>query len=214
MQIIAHRGASGEAPENTLQAFNLAWEKGADAIECDLRLTADGQIVALHDATLDRTTDLSGRLRDYTLEELRRLAPSIPTLSEILATIPTGKFAVLELKEGHDLVESLPSDLARQPVTFISFAHAVISSTKSRFPTRPALWLVEKITADLSAKIQHLDGLNLRYRPQLTQANIDQFKSKILYTYTVNKSGQIAHCQALGFDAVTTDFPGRAKSLH
>ncbi len=214
MQIIAHRGASGDAPENTLAAFDLAWEQGADAIECDLRLTADGQIVALHDATLDRTTNLTGRLRDYRLEELRHGATSIPTLDEILATIPTGRFAVLELKDGLDLVERLPDRLAQQPVTFIAFDHAVITATKARFPTRPALWLLDKLPANLPAQIQHLDGIDLRYRPQLTQSKFENQKSKIHYVYTVNEPEQIAHCRTLGFDAITTDFPARAKSLH
>ncbi|HET6837740.1 MAG TPA: glycerophosphodiester phosphodiesterase [Gemmatimonadales bacterium] len=68
--IIAHRGASGSAPENTMAAFALAIEQGADAIELDVRLTADGVPVVLHDAALDRTTDRSGLLREHTLAEL------------------------------------------------------------------------------------------------------------------------------------------------
>ncbi|HEX6434369.1 MAG TPA: glycerophosphodiester phosphodiesterase family protein, partial [Gemmatimonadales bacterium] len=69
--IIAHRGASGSAPENTMAAFTLAIEQGADAIELDVRLTADGVPVVLHDTALDRTTNRSGLLHDHTLAELR-----------------------------------------------------------------------------------------------------------------------------------------------
>ena len=70
--VIAHRGSSAYAPENTLAAFQLAAEQGADAIELDVDLTRDGQVVVMHDATIDRTTDGHGRVGDLTLEEIRR----------------------------------------------------------------------------------------------------------------------------------------------
>jgi glycerophosphoryl diester phosphodiesterase len=115
--IIAHRGASGSAPENTMAAFSLAIEQGADAIELDVRLTADGVAVVLHDAALDRTTDRSGLLRELTLAELRavdagaRFTPDrgrtysfkgadvrIPTLVEMLRGFPETPI-LLEIKE-------------------------------------------------------------------------------------------------------------------
>jgi glycerophosphoryl diester phosphodiesterase len=116
----------------------------------------------------------------------------------------------------------------------IAFSHAVITSVKARFPARPALWLLDKLPADLPEKIEHLDGIDLRYSPRLTQSKIgsratrdslpqearrgerseSNLKSKILYTFTVNEPLQIKHCRTLGFDAITTDFPARAKSLH
>jgi glycerophosphoryl diester phosphodiesterase len=71
--VVAHRGASGSAPENTQRAFRLASRLGADAIETDIRRTRDGRLVLLHDDTVDRTTDGSGRVRDLTLGEIRRL---------------------------------------------------------------------------------------------------------------------------------------------
>jgi glycerophosphoryl diester phosphodiesterase len=84
----AHRGASGHAPENTLLAFHSAFELGADAIECDVQLSADGEPVILHDATLDRTTTGRGMVTALSLEALRRLdagaGERIPTLQEVL----------------------------------------------------------------------------------------------------------------------------------
>jgi glycerophosphoryl diester phosphodiesterase len=108
--IIAHRGASGSAPENTIAAFELAVAHGADAIELDVRLTADGVPVVLHDAILDRTTSGRGPLGALTLEQVQRLdaavrfpafrgsGVTVPTLAEVLRTIPD--IAVLvEIKE-------------------------------------------------------------------------------------------------------------------
>ena len=69
-KVFAHRGASGYAPENTLQAFHLAQEQGADGIELDVQLTKDGEVVVIHDETIDRTSTGKGYVRDYTLEEI------------------------------------------------------------------------------------------------------------------------------------------------
>jgi glycerophosphoryl diester phosphodiesterase len=104
--LIAHRGASGQYPENTLLAFAHALEQGADAIELDVRVTADGVPVVLHDATLDRTTDRSGAVAGLTLDEVRRAVAGagewegerIPTLAEVLETFPATPL-IVELKE-------------------------------------------------------------------------------------------------------------------
>jgi glycerophosphoryl diester phosphodiesterase len=115
--IIAHRGASGSAPENTIPAFLLAVQQGADAIELDVRLTGDGVPVVLHDATLDRTTDVRGPLRRLSLVELQQIdagarftpdggrtfpfragAVRIPSLAEVLRAFPETP-VLLEIKE-------------------------------------------------------------------------------------------------------------------
>jgi glycerophosphoryl diester phosphodiesterase len=115
--VIAHRGASAEAPENTLAAFEAAVRHGADAFELDVRLTADGAPVVIHDDTLDRTTDRSGLVRSQTLAELRsvdagaKFTPDrgrthpyrgsdvrIPTLGEVLWAFPRMP-VLLEIKE-------------------------------------------------------------------------------------------------------------------
>jgi glycerophosphoryl diester phosphodiesterase len=115
--VIAHRGASAYAPENTLPAFELAVQQGADAFELDVRLTRDGAPVVIHDDTLDRTTDLTGPVRAHTLADLRgadagrwftpdrgRTFPfrdtgvRIPTLAEVLWTFPTMP-VMIEVKE-------------------------------------------------------------------------------------------------------------------
>lgn len=100
--LIAHRGASGQYPENTMLAFTHALKQGADAIELDLRVTADGVPVVLHDATLDRTTDQRGAVLGLTLNQVRLAAAGsgerIPTLEEVLEGFP-GTPLIVELKE-------------------------------------------------------------------------------------------------------------------
>lgn len=100
--VIAHRGASGQYPENTLLAFTKAMELGADAIELDVRLTADGVPVVLHDSTLDRTTNGTGAVAGLTLAEVRRVVAGagerVPTLAEVLECFPVTPL-IVEIKE-------------------------------------------------------------------------------------------------------------------
>jgi len=108
--IIAHRGASSYAPENTLAAFKLALQQGADGIELDAKLSADGQVVVFHDQTVDRTTPCQGRVKDFTLAELRKMdagshfdiafcGESIPTLDEVFKAVGPLTFINIELKK-------------------------------------------------------------------------------------------------------------------
>jgi glycerophosphoryl diester phosphodiesterase len=114
--IVAHRGASAQAPENTMEAFRLGVEAGADAIELDVHLTADGQLAVIHDATLERTTDRTGSVADRTMDEIREadagaefagpngdhpfrgLDLRVPTLPEVLAWLPDDVGLVVEIK--------------------------------------------------------------------------------------------------------------------
>ena len=103
-RIIGHRGAAGLAPENTLQSFRTALEYGVDAVEFDVRQTADGVLVALHDATLDRTTDATGAVGEWTYPALSSVdagdGTSVPTIDEVLDLLaPTGVALQIELKE-------------------------------------------------------------------------------------------------------------------
>ncbi|MEW6567397.1 MAG: glycerophosphodiester phosphodiesterase family protein [Chloroflexota bacterium] len=106
--VIAHRGASRRAPENTLAAFRLAADLGADATELDVKLTADGQVVVMHDQTLDRTTDGSGRVADHTLADIKALEAGahfspqfagepVPTLEEVFQAIGSRLLVNVEL---------------------------------------------------------------------------------------------------------------------
>jgi len=169
--IIAHRGASGHAPENTLAAFRLAWEQGADGIEGDFHLTRDGHIVCLHDADTKRTAagGMMKNVRESTLAELRVLDvgswkdvsfrhETIPTLAEVMAVVPVGKKLFLEVKCGPEIVPALMAaletgPLTREQVTVISFNENVIRQFKSQAPEWRASWLVD-IEADAAGAPQ------------------------------------------------------------
>ncbi|MCA9981116.1 MAG: hypothetical protein KDD89_09785 [Anaerolineales bacterium] len=119
--IIAHRGASADAPENTLGAFRLAQEQGADGLELDVQLTADGQVVVLHDATLDRTTSGHGRVRDLTLQQAQQARTAdgqpIPTLHDLFTACGSQTRYNIELKEfswRSSGLETAVADLIRQ----------------------------------------------------------------------------------------------------
>src|SRR5689334_8385953 len=99
--VIAHRGASADAPENTLAAFELAIVQGADFVELDVQASADGALVVFHDLALDRLTPARGPLRRHTLAELQALRAGIPTLEEVL-DLCAGRIGVMaELKSPH-----------------------------------------------------------------------------------------------------------------
>ena len=155
--IVAHRGSSQQAPENTLPAFRLAWEQGADAIEGDFLITKDGKIVCIHDVSTKRLTDKNLDVSKSNFEELRGLdvgawkhekfkGTKIPTISEVFATIPKGKKIFLEVKCGPEIVTPLireirRSGLASDQVKLISFNEEVIKVFKQKMPKYQAYWL-------------------------------------------------------------------------
>jgi len=139
--VIAHRGASAEAPENTLAAFRLAMEQGADGIELDVRASSDGQIVVIHDASVERVTGAKGEVSSQPLAALRRLdagaGERIPTLAEVLH-LARGRLLVdIELKVSG--VEQQVLDLVRasgveRDVLITSFSEEAVSAARRLAP--------------------------------------------------------------------------------
>src|SRR5687768_4666340 len=150
VEIIAHRGASHDAPENTLSAMKLAWEQNADAIELDLWLSKDGRIVIIHDSNTKRLGGTTNHVARQTWAELqhadvgawkhaRFTGERIPTLESILATIPPGKRAVLEIKCGPEILPEVGRVIAksgRKPneLAIISFRFDTLRESKKEFP--------------------------------------------------------------------------------
>lgn len=155
--IVAHRGASADAPENTLAAFHLAWKQGADAIEGDFCLSKDGEIVCIHDKDTTRTAGVELIVNRTNFTDLRRLdvgswvhrsfeGEKIPTLAEVLAIVPRGKKIFVEIKCGPEIVPKLKSDLDAcnlrpEQIAIISFKESVIAETRKQIPNIKAHWL-------------------------------------------------------------------------
>lgn len=148
--IVAHRGASHDAPENSLSAFRLAWEQDADAIEADFFLSSDGHIVCLHDPDTERTAGVKHVVKDTPLEVLRRLdvgawkgeqfrGEQMPTFDEVAAVVPPGKLFYIELKVGPEIVAPLAkaieaSKLDRKHTVIISFNADTIAECERLMP--------------------------------------------------------------------------------
>ena len=162
---IAHRGASGSAPENTLAAFKKAIEIGVDAVELDLHGTADGEIVVIHDPSLDRTTNLHGSVNQATLETIKRadaggwfasefVGEPVPTLVEALECIGGNTIAVLEIKDatiGEAVVKKINEMDALEKVVLISFHTSVLREVRALDPRIPTGWLIGSHNCDALA---------------------------------------------------------------
>jgi len=143
---ISHRGESYDAPENTLAAFQLAWQRQTDGAECDVHLTADEQIVVMHDANTHRTAGRDRLIREQTLADLQQLdagvwknpafaGQKIPTLPQLLEIVPPGKRLWVEIKAGLESVAVLKKLVARcslspEQIAFICFNYDVCRSVK------------------------------------------------------------------------------------
>ncbi|MEM1538582.1 MAG: glycerophosphodiester phosphodiesterase family protein [Candidatus Nezhaarchaeales archaeon] len=139
--VIAHRGASAYAPENTLRAVKLALELGVDAVEVDVRLSKDGYPMVIHDATLDRTTDGSGPVAEFTLAELRKLnagfGEHVPTLQEVIEEVKGKARLIVEVKvEGAErkVVEALKEADYLDYAMVTSFIHLLVKRVKEIEP--------------------------------------------------------------------------------
>jgi glycerophosphoryl diester phosphodiesterase len=235
-EIIAHRGASYDAPENTLAALRLAWRQHAGASEFDVRLTRDGRIVAMHDPDTRRTAGVAGKVADRTLAELKKLdvgrwkgaafaGEKIPTLAELLAATPAGKRVLIEVKCGPEIVPELGRVLKASKrksgrTAVLSFRASVIAAVKEAFPEVPANWLVslterrkKPVTAEgLIARAKRLgaDGLGLEAAKSLDEAFAKAVKAAGLRldVWTVNDAEQARRLARLGVDGITTDRPG------
>jgi len=231
--VIAHRGASGTRPENTLLAFRRAAELGAPMVELDAQLTRDGEVVVIHDFTLDRTTDGTGAVRDRTLAEIRRLdagrwfdpgfaGERVPTLAEVLAAVPLG--VNVELKPvGEDGLEACALEVVESAgalarVVFSSFDLGILERlrARSRSAAIGLLWEDDTITQALQcANRVAATALHLR-KDALHDATIATVAAAGLRVrvWTVNDQAEMEALVAAGVDAVFTDYPERFLQIH
>ena len=238
VEIIAHRGASYDAPENTVASLALGWQQQADADEIDVHLTKDGQIVVIHDADTKRITGTSGSVASRTLEELRSLdagrwkgsrwkGEKLPTLGEALETVPDGKRMFIEIKCGRDILPILEDALrasGKKPeqLVLIGFDYATMAKARQRFPALAVYWLAgsaaNKKTGkrpDLEtliekAKAARFDGLNLDFKFPIDSEFVAKVKAAglKLYVWTVDDAAVAARLAAAGVQGITTNRPG------
>lgn len=226
--LVAHRGSSVAAPENTLAAFALGFENGVGAIECDLRTSADGEIVMVHDDTLDRTTDGTGAVEDFTLAELMtldagsRYSPEfagerIPTLAETL-TLAEGKGKVfLDIKAASPaaVAEAVAaSNLAESDILILTwsdsqesqFAAALPGASVLRSPEfQPLIWDDGYILAD---KNRGGDGYGF-WHSSITRPFVEDAHrlGMLVYAFTVNSVSEAQRLVDIGVDGIITDVP-------
>jgi glycerophosphoryl diester phosphodiesterase len=228
--VIAHRGASGNAPENTLAAFRKAVALGATFIETDLQLSRDAHFVAIHDDTVNRTTNGNGAVHGMTLTELRRLdagswfgseftGERIPTLEEILEFSKKNDVVFyLEIKPGgswggeHALIGALRESGEIPRVLVISFDAAIVLGLRKIEPTLMTGLLYDGQIENPLDKAVAIGARQLLVRGDLvTPALLAEARKKDLQVvcWTVNHSAHMRMLAAAGVDGIMSDYPDR-----
>ena len=233
--VIAHRGASGSAPENTMAAFSLAVEQGAQVIELDVHMTADGYPVVIHDPTVARTTDGTGLVREKTLAELRRLdagswfetrfaGERVPTLEEVV-TWARGRVALaIEIKNTpfhyRGIEASVTGVLERHDAVLdnevFSFDHLCVRRIKAREPRllTGVCYSANPVDHNALAIAANATALHPMFQHLHPDAVRDAHAAGLLvFAWTVNGHQDIREMVALGIDGIVTDFPERVREI-
>jgi glycerophosphoryl diester phosphodiesterase len=225
--VIAHRGASAEAPENTLRAFRRALALGADGIELDVQLTHDGVPVVFHDATLTRLTGRRGRIARLPLDELRAVrieGEPLPTLTEVLASIRRRAVVQIEIKRGvavAPVVRAVRRAQASAEVIFASFEPALLAEARRLAPRTPRMLIaggrrrrlgpfqirMEPLAATLA--MLGAAGVSLDRRTLRLPTFITALKSRgwCVWCWTVNEPSAMLRLASWGVDAILSDNP-------
>ena len=224
IRIVAHRGASGTAPENTHASFRKALRDGADALEFDFRLTRDGRVAVIHDATVDRTADGAGKVRGLPMAALRKMdagswfdarfrGEGIPSLEEVLALGRRCRLLILDVKDRDpSWIVRHEAALHGQPVLVASEHVGFLRSVKRRHP-----WVRTALTAERRSDIARavlLGCAAIDPRARLVDAAfVRRCRSAGLeiYPWTVNQPKEAVRLARLGVDGIITNFPGPAR---
>lgn len=235
MKRFAHRGVMALQPENTMSAFRLALDTGADGIETDVHLTNDGELVLIHDETLERTTDGSGLVSSYTLDELRKFNAGvrssqqevIPTLQELLELVRGESIRLnLEVKTDVlryvgiesrllDIIDSSGIDPSR--VLFSSFNHETIHRLKKMRPDIEAAILLAQPLYDIVGYLESVGADSVH--PHINRITDEEIQSLQRHgvpvrPYTIKTKAQLERCQALQVDAIfVNDIEWASKTL-
>ena len=228
---IAHRGASGSAPENTLAAFKKAIDIGVDAVELDLHGTADGEVVVIHDASLDRTTNHLGAVNQAPLETIKCAdaggwfatefaGESVPTLAEALECIAGKTIAVLEIKDpliAEAVVAKVRETQTLNLIVIISFHASVLREIRALEPRIPTGWLIGSHNnhvppAELCQQLGELGSSLLNVNYQLITAEFAyevRRRGIALWCWTVDEIARMREMKAFGVQGITSNYPER-----
>lgn len=236
-KVWAHRGASGYAPENTLDAFRKAVEMGADGIELDVQMTKDGELVVIHDETIDRVSNGKGWVKDYTYEELKKFnfnkthleytKEEIPTLEQVYLLIKSTNLTInVEIKTGivfypgiEERVLELTERLGmKERVIYSSFNHYTIRKIKELDPQAKTGMLYEDGIIDavdyacdvVKADALHPAGYNVFYSGFLERC---RERKRLLHVWTINEEKHMRMLCEAGVDALITNYPDIAKKI-
>ena len=233
-KVFAHRGASGYAPENTLTSFRLAREQGADGVELDVQLTKDGQLVVIHDETLDRTTDGTGWVKDFTLSELKALNASmgskaypdekIPTLDEVFDVLADSSMVInIEIKDSvvpypgiaEKVLEMIDQRNWEYRITISSFNHITLAHIRQIGSLVYTGVLFQDVLYEPWNYAHQLWATALHPHFQYVDAVpnlIEESRNSLLEinVWTVNEVADIDRMIARGVDGIITNYPDRA----
>jgi glycerophosphoryl diester phosphodiesterase len=241
VELISHRGESADAPENTVAAVQLAWDRGVPAAEIDVHLTRDDRLIVIHDANTRRTTGVSRVVKESDLADFTGLDAGLwkgarwrnerlPTLEQVLATVPEGSKLYIEVKVGAEAIPALERAIqlhARrvEDLVIISFQADAIAEAKRRLPEIPAYYLAsfkrDSTTGQWSPTIDDLirtaketraDGLDLSWNGPVDAEFVRKVKAEGLgmYVWTVDDPEVARRLIAAGVDGITTN---RAAAL-
>ena len=234
--IIAHRGASGYAPENTMDAFALAAKMGADGIELDVHLSADGEVMVIHDEKIERTSNGQGLVTEYTLAELKefdfgyhfngqkRTGVKIPTLDEVYELVaPLGMIVNVEIKSADPRIVRACDEIAerhgmREKVIYSSFNHFQIGAAREEIQNAFIAPLYSfnmlkpwNYCLDIGAKATHPRQNQVSLLPDYVKNCHD--RGIRVHTWTVNSEEDMAFQLDAGVDAIITNYPDVAIKI-
>ncbi|OQB40048.1 MAG: Glycerophosphoryl diester phosphodiesterase [Candidatus Latescibacteria bacterium ADurb.Bin168] len=218
--VIAHRGFSGEYPENTMAAFRAAVALGVDAIEIDVHLSRDGHVVIMHDAKLDRTTDATGALAEHTLEEIKRVdagskkgvqfaGERVPAFAEMLAEISLP--VMCEIKDqGEDIVRETARVVkaagAEDRVIIACFDDATLQWAAEHLPGCERLALGQPTAERI--KTAHINAPSFEQADEAFVKAVHEADGAV-WLWTVDDPADIRNVIALGVDGIISNYPDR-----
>jgi len=214
MQIIAHRGASASEPENTLRSIRRAIDLGTDLVEVDVRQSLDGELLIMHDPTVDRTTNGSGRVENMSISQLKQLnagfGEEIPTLTDVLELVDWKVGLVIEIKVPgiEDKVLDIINQSGMHKVMIASFYHPVCLKVKLIDHTVPTgvIFRCQPVKTENLARNAYANSIFPHYQ-FLSREMVEKCHEHgiFVYPWVIDNIADLDHIRSLGVDGVVTN---------